>query len=107
MIEPSASDDSGIQAQSTAEGGGATHASLENHKSSPNGISERIFVIVYWPESVTVVPFIFQNEKIFRPGGVESKVGHCIPSGSENKIVEFGLQVLCVFSKHYLIARTA
>ena len=107
MIEPSASDDSGIQAQSTAEGGGATHASLENHKSSPNGISERIFVIVYWPESVTVVPFIFQNEKIFRPGRVESKMGDGIAGGSENRIVELAFQILGIFSKHYFVARTA
>jgi hypothetical protein len=57
--------------------------------------------------SAPVVPFIFQDEKIFRPRGVESKVGDCIPSGSENRIVQLAFQVLGVFSKHYLIARTA
>ena len=63
--------------------------------------------MVNWPESVPVVPFIFQNEKIFRPGGVESKVGDGIAGGSENRIVEFALKILGIFSKHYLVARTA
>jgi hypothetical protein len=59
------------------------------------------------PYSAPVVTFIFQNEKIFRPGRVESKVGDCIPGGCENRIVEFAFKVLSVFSKHYLVAGTA
>ena len=62
---------------------------------------------MYCRASVPVVPFIFQNEKIFRPGGVESKMGDCVPGGSEDRIVEFAFQILGVFSKHYLVARTA
>jgi hypothetical protein len=57
--------------------------------------------------SAPVVPLIFQNEQIFRPGGVESKVGDCIPGRSENRIVEFTFKVMSIFSKDYLIARTA
>jgi hypothetical protein len=63
--------------------------------------------MVYLPGlSAPVVPLIFQNEKILRPGGVERKVGDCIPCGSENWIVEFALQVLGIFSKHYLVTWT-
>jgi hypothetical protein len=57
--------------------------------------------------SAPLVPFIFQNEKILRPGGVESKVGDCIPGGSKDRVVELAFQVLGIFSKHYLVARTA
>ena len=63
--------------------------------------------MVYWPESVPVIPFIFQNEKIFRPGRVESKMGNGIAGGSENRIVEFAFKILGIFSKHYFVARTA
>jgi len=57
--------------------------------------------------SAPVVSLIFQNEKILRPGRVESKVGDCIPGGCENRIVEFAFKVLSVFSKHYLVAWAA
>ena len=57
--------------------------------------------------STLIVSFIFQNEKIFRPGGVKGKVGDCISSGSENRIVQFSFQVLSVFSKHYLVTRAS
>ncbi|MGB8130094.1 MAG: hypothetical protein WCG81_09905 [Candidatus Angelobacter sp.] len=57
--------------------------------------------------STLIVSFVFQNEQILRPGRVESKVGDCIPGGCENRIVEFAFKVLSVFSKHYLVARTA
>jgi len=56
---------------------------------------------------VPVVAFIFQNEKIFRPGGVESQMSNCVPGGSENRIVEFAFKILGIFSKHYLVARAA
>jgi hypothetical protein len=56
--------------------------------------------------SVPVVPFIFQNEKIFCPGGVERKVGDCVPGGSKDGIVQFALQILGIFSKHYLVTWT-
>jgi hypothetical protein len=55
--------------------------------------------------SAAVVAFIFQDKKIFRPRGVKRKVGDCIASGSENRIVEFGFQILGIFPKHYLVAR--
>ena len=61
----------------------------------------------YWRMSVSVVTFIFQNEKIFRPGGVESKMSNRVSGGSENRIVEFAFQILRIFSKHYLVAGTA
>ena len=54
-----------------------------------------------------VVSLVFQDEKVFSPGGVERKVGDCIPGRSEDGIVQFALQVLGIFSKHYRIARTA
>ena len=60
-----------------------------------------------YPDSAPVVSLVFQNEKIFRPGRVESKMGDCVPGRSENRIVEFAFQILGVFSKHYLVARTA
>lgn len=31
----------------------------------------------------------------------------CIPGRCENRIVQLGFQILGIFSKHYLIARTA
>jgi len=57
--------------------------------------------------SALVVPFIFQNEKVFRPGGVESKMSNRVSGGSENRIVELAFQILGIFSKHYLVAGTA
>ena len=54
-----------------------------------------------------LVPLIFQNEKILCPGGVESKVGNCIPGGGKDRIIQLAFQVLGVFSKHYLVARAA
>ena len=65
------------------------------------------WVMVYWQQaSSPAVSFIFQNDKIFRPGGVESKVGNCIAGRSEPRIVQFAFQVLSIFSKYYLVART-
>jgi hypothetical protein len=80
---------------------------METTRRHPDRISKRVFVTVYLPASAAVVPFIFQDEKILRPGGVESKVGDGIAGGSENRIVQFAFQILGVFSKHYLVARTA
>jgi hypothetical protein len=80
---------------------------MENHASLPESSCGEIFVMVNWCWSAPAVAFIFQNDKIFRPGGVESKMGDYVTGGSENGIVEFGFQVLSVFSKHYLVTRTA
>jgi hypothetical protein len=83
---------------------------MENHVSLPES-SAREFLAVFCVEvfcwaSAPAVAFIFQNDKIFRPGGVESKVGDYVAGGSENRIVEFCFQVLSIFSKHYLVTRT-
>ena len=56
--------------------------------------------------SAPLVPFIFQDEKILRPGGVESKVGNCIPGRSKNRIVQLAFQVLGIFSKDYPVTWT-
>ena len=92
----------------TAEGGGAQRMprSMENHASLPESSCGEIFVMVTCRASAPVIPFIFQNEKILRPGRVESKVGDGIADGSENRIVEFALKILGIFSKHYFVART-
>jgi hypothetical protein len=74
----------------TAEGGGATHVSITEATRRCANRMRKVFVTVYLPgSSVSAVAFIFQNDKIFRPGGVENKVGNCIPSGSETRIVQF------------------
>ena len=57
--------------------------------------------------STLIVALIFQNEQVFRPGGVKGKVGDCISSRSKNRIVQFSFQVLRVFSKHYLVTRAS
>jgi hypothetical protein len=80
---------------------------MKNHASLPESSCGEIFVMVNWRWSASAVAFIFQNDKVFRPGGVENKVGDYVPGGSENGIIEFGFQVLSVFSKHYLVTRTA
>src|SRR5580765_2483527 len=56
--------------------------------------------------SALLVPFVLQNEKIFRPGGVESKMCDGISGGGKDRVVELGLKVLSIFSKHYLVTRT-
>ena len=61
---------------------------------------------VYWQGSAPLIPFIFQDEKILRPGGVENKVGDCIPDGSKDRVVQLAFQILGVFSKHYLVTWT-
>ncbi|OAI57611.1 hypothetical protein AYO50_01235 [Acidobacteria bacterium SCGC AG-212-P17] len=96
-----------IQTRSTAEGGGITHVSIAEATRCYANRMRKIFVTVHLPgSSVPAVAFIFQNDKIFRPGGVENKVGNCIPSRSETRIVQFAFQILSIFSKYYFVTRT-
>jgi hypothetical protein len=57
--------------------------------------------------SARVVPLVLQNEKIFSPSRVEGKMCDCVSRGGEDRIVQLGLQILGIFSKHYLVTRTA